>query len=279
MARFITGNELNFEIEKVFKEAQEEIFLVSPYIKLHPRIEAVLGLKKDQPEVALRILFGKNLDNPSLSMRPGDLAFFKEFPNVEIRYHEDLHAKYYANELDGILTSMNLHSFSQNNNVEFGVLLKVNLMNAITNSGDSRLDQDAKDTFEEVFGDSELLFRRTPVFDSSLFGLKQTYKYSKIQADITEEFFGSQISGYRKPVSQPIRTKPTGYCIRTGKPIVFNPERPMSIEAFQSWSKFSNADYPEKFCHFSGEASNGETSFNKPILKKNWTNAKVVHGF
>ena len=34
-------------------------------------------------------------------------------------------------------------------------------------------------------------------------------------------------------------------------------------------------DYLEKYCHFSGEPSNGETSFNKPILKKNWKKAKA----
>ena len=39
----------------------------------------------------------------------------------------------------------------------------------------------------------------------------------------------------------------------------------------------NNKDLPEKFCHFSGEPSNGETSFNKPILHKNWKKAKEIH--
>lgn len=38
-------------------------------------------------------------------------------------------------------------------------------------------------------------------------------------------------------------------------------------------------DYKEKYCHFSGEPSNGETSVNKPILKKNWKKAQNIHGF
>lgn len=48
----------------------------------------------------------------------------------------------------------------------------------------------------------------------------------------------------------------------------------MSYESFKSWSKYSDPDYPEKFCHFSGELSNNETSVNRPILKKNWKKAK-----
>jgi hypothetical protein len=38
------------------------------------------------------------------------LIFFKEFPNIEIRYEKD--AKN-ANEASAILTSMNLYEFSQ----------------------------------------------------------------------------------------------------------------------------------------------------------------------
>jgi phosphatidylserine/phosphatidylglycerophosphate/cardiolipin synthase-like enzyme len=68
-----------------------------------------------------------------------------------------------------------------------------------------------------------------------------------------------------------------GYCIRTGVEIPFNVEKPMSYDAFKAWSKYSDAEYPEKYCHFSGESSNGETSVSKPILKKNWKKAKEVY--
>jgi hypothetical protein len=50
----------------------------------------------------------------------------------------------------------------------------------------------------------------------------------------------------------------------------------MSYDAFKSWSKYGDPDYAEKYCHFSGEQSNGETSVNRPILKKNWKKAKEI---
>jgi phosphatidylserine/phosphatidylglycerophosphate/cardiolipin synthase-like enzyme len=71
----------------------------------------------------------------------------------------------------------------------------------------------------------------------------------------------------------------SGYCIRTGEEVPFNLKRPFSDKAFKSWNRFKNSEFKEKYCHFSGEESNGETNFSRPILKKNWTKAKKAHNF
>lgn len=276
MGRFITESELSFEIEKLFKEAEDTLLLVSPYIKLHPRIQSALASKKNIPELKIRLLFGKNRDNPALSLRSEDLKFFTEFPNIEIRYNERLHAKYYANELDAILTSMNLHSFSQDNNIEFGILMKVNLLKDVLNSvtGNVNLDAQAWNFFQDTLDQSDLIFRKEPQFENSLMGLKKTYQGSRTTVDKTSSI--SQ-EGNKRPAAVH-QSNLSGYCIRTGQPIPFNPDKPMCEEAYKSWAKFSNRDYPEKFCHFSGEQSKGETTFGKPILRKNWTEAKTIHG-
>ena len=73
-------------------------------------------------------------------------------------------------------------------------------------------------------------------------------------------------------------SKQKGYCIRTGVEMPFNVEKPLSYEAFKEWNKYANVDYAEKYCHFSGEKSDGQTSVSKPILNKNWKKAKEVHG-
>ena len=64
-----------------------------------------------------------------------------------------------------------------------------------------------------------------------------------------------------------------GFCIRTGVPIPFDIDKPLSKEAYRKWNEFGDPDYPEKFCHFSGELSYGETSMCKPILSKYWKKA------
>jgi hypothetical protein len=78
-----------------------------------------------------------------------------------------------------------------------------------------------------------------------------------------------------KPVLEKSK-KSTGYCIRTGVEIPFNIDKPLSAKAFESWVKYEDDEYPEKYCHYSGEPSNGETSFSRPILKKHWNKAKEL---
>jgi phosphatidylserine/phosphatidylglycerophosphate/cardiolipin synthase-like enzyme len=69
-----------------------------------------------------------------------------------------------------------------------------------------------------------------------------------------------------------------GYCIRTGVEIDFDVNKPFCWNAFAEWNKDKDWTYPEKFCHFSGEPSNGETNRSKPILTKNYKDAVVLHG-
>ena len=69
-----------------------------------------------------------------------------------------------------------------------------------------------------------------------------------------------------------------GFCIRTGVQIPFNIERPFSAEGYKKWNEYGNPDYEEKYCHFTGEPSQGETSKLSPIMRKNWKKAKELYG-
>lgn len=299
MARFLTGNELNSELEKLFEKAEEQIILISPYIKLHDRYASTLRTKINNPKLEITIVFGKNEDDVSRSMKQEDFIFFKEFPNIQIRYEKRLHAKYYASESSAIMTSMNLHSFSQDNNIESGVLTKATLLgnlasNFITNvTGEDSFDNQAWEYFKRVIDQSDLLFHKSPQFDKGTLGIGLNKKYlsSKIEIDKLSDFFADKPkvdSPYRKDRTNesknieqfvhPINSTQiqTGFCIRTGIPIPFNVEKPMCYDAFRKWNEFGNPDYPEKFCHFSGEPSNGENCVNRPILKKNWKKAKEI---
>jgi hypothetical protein len=77
--------------------------------------------------------------------------------------------------------------------------------------------------------------------------------------------------------SQKKKQQKSGYCIRTGGKIPFNIKTPFNKKSFASWNLYKNPEFAEKFCHFSGEKSNGETSFSRPILRKNWNKAKKMH--
>jgi len=277
MAKFLADNELNSELEKLFLNAEEEIIIISPYIKLHPRYVAALNKHKENPSIHFTLIFGKNKEDISKSMKYEDLNFFMNFPNIEIRYEERLHAKYYSNEFTSILTSMNLYSYSQDINIEFGVMTTRSFI--VKKDG---LDYSAWEYFNRVIENSNLLFEKVTEQEKT-FGIKKKYKEPEIRTDILSNFFGNKsipsqtkiIKNKRLNVSEnnTEKSRHKGFCIRTGKEIPFNIEKPMSYEAFKSWSKYGDRDYSENYCHYSGESSHGKTSVNKPILNKNWRQA------
>jgi RNA polymerase-binding transcription factor DksA len=280
MAKFLKGNELNAELEKLFESAQGNIILISPYIKLHDRYKSALLTKRDRDDLKITVLFGKNEDDMSKSMKQEDFNFFKQFPNIEIQFEKRLHAKYYANETKAILSSMNLYGFSQNNNIETGILMEKTLRGTFT--GENNLENDSWEYFERVLQQAELLFEKNPVYEKKNILSSKKYIKSEIETDKLSDFFNNKsYNKIFKKSTQKKESKTTdnikneiGYCIRTGKEIAFNIEKPMEYEAFKMWNKYKDPDFPEKYCHFSGELSNEKTSVNKPILNKNWKKAK-----
>lgn len=217
MAKFLTGNELNLELEKLFERADEQIILISPFIKLHDRYISSLRTKKNNSDLEIIIVFGKNEEDLSKSMKEEDFNFFKEFPNIEVRYEKRLHAKYYANESSAIMTSMNLYSFSQDNNIEAGVMTKATLLGNIASqlmtnvTGEDSYDTQAWTYFKRVIEQSDLLFKKTPAYESTMLGLSKKYIGSKVEVDKLSDFFMNR-SRYDNKKVEPTKqsfTKPT----------------------------------------------------------------------
>lgn len=155
---------------------------------------------------------------------------------------KNLHAKCYINDSEAIITSMNLYEFSQLNNNEMGI--------HITKDADLEL---YKETYNEV--------QRLLTISEELRVTVQKIDPKNSIKKITKDFFNEG----------------NGYCIRTGVVIPFDIKKPLSKEAYKKWNDYGDESYPEKFCHFSGEASNGETSVKHPILKRNWQKAKELY--
>ncbi|WP_010521177.1 phospholipase D family protein [Aquimarina agarivorans] len=267
MAKFLKGNDLNAALENFFVSAHDHIILISPYIKLHDRYKSALLTHLKKPEIQLTVLFGKNEDDISKSMKQEDFEFFKQFPNVEIRFEKRLHAKYYANDSKAMLTSMNFYGFSQNNNIETGILMEKSLKGTFT--GENNLDADSWEYFKTVIDQAVLLFNKKPKYVKKNILSSKKYVRSEIVLDDLSDFFMKK--------EKSTRDKKIGYCIRSGSKIPFNMDKPMNYNSFKKWDEHKNRSYPEKYCHFSGELSERRTSMEKPILSKNWKKAKEVH--
>ena len=109
-------------------------------------------------------------------------------------------------------------------------------------------------------------FKNQPIYKDKLFGLSKVYSHSDVKYDKISTLIEVEEDKGGKLVN--------GFCIRTGVNIPFDISNPFSKEAYKSWSQFKNETYPEKFCHYSGEKSNGETCFKTPVLRKYYAESK-----
>jgi len=270
MAKFLKGNELNSEIGKIFENAEHNLILISPYIKLHHRYADELKSKVHNDKLSIIIVFGKNEKDITKSLTSADLEFFKQFPDIEIRYEKRLHAKFYANESAQILTSMNLYDFSQDENIEAGIKTEFSSLGNLASkiiSSEKNIDQDAWDYFNKVIDHSELLFKNNPEYESGMLGLTKKYKGYKNEIDkISEHFSKTSSSKTYTPKTVTSNEIIDGYCIRTGDKIPFNIQKPYSDKAYKSWAQYKNPNYKEKYCHKTGKSSDGKTSMSNPIL-------------
>ena len=310
MSKFLTGEELFKSVYDIIWDAENTLLIVSPYIKLDDYFKQLFDHHLHNHQLHLILVFGKNEMNVKKSMSEMDFGYFKQFPNVSIVYVPNLHAKYYGNEKKGVITSINLYDYSFKNNIEFGVFSEQSIFNRFSSSADNdawnecmELAEDNETIFikrpvykikKSLLTSGKDYMRSETLHDATkdFYGVKRNHSDSgKRLYDFEEELevdsdrlvrpernnTESSSSG-KKPLKKENTTPPIsldknskiGYCIRTGEEIDFNPEKPMSDKAFKMWNKYGDKDYQEKYCHFSGEHSNGETSFSKPILRKNW---------
>lgn len=169
-----------------------------------------------------------------------------------------------------MLTSMNLYEFSQATNFEAAfVIEKGKFLSGLINNSSHDAWEEALDFINKIIEKSETVFKKGDVYKTTFLGILEE-KVGEKQEDNTNKFY-KIISSKESP--------PEAFCIRTGVSIPFNIKKPYSDGAFKSWIRFSNDEYKEKYCHFTGEESYGETCYKSPIMKKNWRAAKIKFNF
>lgn len=114
MAKFISTSGINHYLEELIKEANQNIILVSPYLKFNSKIKELIEQKLNEG-VRLTIIYGKS------KLNEAEEKWLNSLPNTTISFRQNLHAKCYLSEKEAIITSMNLYEFSQLNNDEMGI--------------------------------------------------------------------------------------------------------------------------------------------------------------
>ena len=251
MANFLTTKQISSKLEELIQEADKTLYLVSPYLKLSKDFQELIN-SRNKNEKKTIFIYGK------YELTPEQLKFLTGLRHVYLKFHENLHAKCYVNDTKLIITSLNFYEYSMINNKEMGVLYDN------TNPADQEIYSKALEHVKFIEENS----------NDKPFELASSKTVQNSTGESKNETTQKQpavISATKKS-----KVKQTGYCIRTGKEIPFDVKKPLSIDAYKKWNDFGDPDYPEKYCHFSGEPSNGQTSVNKPILNKNWKKAKEI---
>jgi acyl carrier protein len=317
MANLLTTKGIGFFIDELFKKSEEYIYIVTPYFKVDAVLEERITDALDNG-IKIILIYGKDVNQ---------LKKLKCASRIETYFYENLHAKFYINEKSILITSMNMHAFSEANNREIGVLFSKNdradkniiddcikefesikkqsksysnpLVKSVSNESknNSTINRNNESVYRSKYFPiiKEIIIDKLGVHESEI-RPEASYTYDlgadsldlvELVMDIEREFnisipdneaekiiTISQTIEYLEAKNIELDFPQNGHCIRTGIEIPFNIEKPLCFNAFKMWNEFGDPDYPERFCHFSGEPSNGATSVNRPILKKNWKKAK-----
>jgi phosphatidylserine/phosphatidylglycerophosphate/cardiolipin synthase-like enzyme len=114
MAQFLITSKINFLLEELISSAKEQLILISPYLKLNDRMRELLQDKNGQL-VEVNIVYGKQ------ELHDSERQWLAGQKHINVSFCKNLHAKCYLSEHYCIVTSMNLHDFSQVNNNEMGI--------------------------------------------------------------------------------------------------------------------------------------------------------------
>lgn len=114
MAKFLNTTGISYHLEELIKNTTDRLILVSPYLQFHRRVtdhlENLNIQKKD-----IRIIYRED------KLKVEESNWLESQIGIRTSICNSLHAKCYLNENEAIVTSMNLISFSQQNNDEMGI--------------------------------------------------------------------------------------------------------------------------------------------------------------
>lgn len=118
MAIFLDTQAISNELMKLIKDAKEKIILISYSFKVNQQIQERLRTKSKIGTLSeIVIVFGKT------ELKQAELDWIKDIQDLKIYEKLNLHAKCYLNEDRAIICSMNLYDYSQQTNIEMGILI------------------------------------------------------------------------------------------------------------------------------------------------------------
>jgi len=235
MAEFLSTAGASNAIEQMIKSSKQRLYLISPYLQINPLLRSLLQ-QLDNKISTIDIRFVSRTDK----INAEDMNFLQNLKNVKVFALDNLHAKCYLNEEMAILTSLNLYQYSQHNNIEMGI--------KITKATDNEL-------YSAIYEEVDRILAESKIYQIRMIE-KEKKEVPQKEVQVVKE--PSKIK--EAPKNQ---SSNSGYCIRCSTKMPLNPDRPLCPACFQSWVRFEDPTYPEKYCHICGKES--KQSYEKPV--------------
>ncbi len=252
MAFILDTSEITAEINGIVDESERFIFIVTASLNINSRLRRLLKLA-DGKGVRIFVIYGK------WEVKNDTMSWLKSLDNCSIGFIKDLHAKVIVNENEAVLSSMNLYTFSQENNEELGSLfvngLDVDCYDRIIDMLDKYSKmcerQHGDWDYRTIFGTDD---PKPSLLSSFKKGFKSSFKTSRPNESVTASL---------ESVPEPIVELPSKFhCIRCSASIS---DSIYCTKCMKSWKRWSNRDYQEKdgVCLICGNPYG--SSFNNPV--------------
>ena len=263
MATFLTREGIVNHLHKIIDEADKELVLISPYIKADDETKSLL--KNTRRGTPIHVIFGKSQSERNL----GNVGTSFDMPGITISFIKDLHAKCYLNEKEALVTSMNLHEYSQEHNDEMGILVS---------------KQDDAKLYEAIYQDAKRLLRAAS--GESLTSRVSKPKLNEAETPKQTKPDTGAFSGVlrwlddvtRPQTTRDAKKKPSrGYCIRCKARVDADPERPYCTDCYRTWRRYSDPDYEDNYCHIC--KAEHDATMRKPLCGSCYSKYKNMFQF
>ncbi|WP_158626397.1 phospholipase D-like domain-containing protein [Corallococcus sp. AB049A] len=235
-------------LTRIITEAERHLVLVSPYVrfdKLRLLARHIHGALAKRVEVTL-VLRDRDFSTGKEDPLDSDALTQLRQAGLKVLLLKDLHAKVYISEKNALLTSLNLLESSFNNSIEIGTWLTAGTA--------------------EYAAVDDFLKREVHLTAQAVPPLSAPAAKTPEPPAPKREPRPTPARETRAPLQVVIDDGPdTGHCIRCRDELEFNMERPLCRSCFNSWKKYEDKNYPEKYCHDCGEPK--KTSMARPLCR------------
>ena len=283
MAEFLTTSGITNSLEKIIKEAKDQLILISPYLKVNPKIKTLLQDKDHEiqtsvPSTLSRVIsaFRKEESTTKMTIQivyrkgkvdPHEKAWLDCLSSIETIALENLHAKFYLNENYALLTSMNLYQSSQVHNYETGILVRRKRWSGGDGDGDGRI-------YNDIVNHAEELVRYGKKNDSSVNPVTTTNETPMpTGASVKTPGPPKQSPSIKRKTATATLERPyRAQCIRCNDPIATE-SQPFCDTDWGTWNQHKKDRWPGNVCLFCEDPKNFE---RKPLCLKCYNEHKSI---